>query len=71
MLFELLDKVEIIETKRIGIIYKIETINVLEYYFESGESLTRTEFRYFVLGTYTPYSSNDLRSVEKQFIDKP
>jgi hypothetical protein len=71
MLFELLDKVEVLETGRIGIIHKIETVNVLEYFWNSGESLTRTEFRYYVLGVHQPLKANDIKTVEKQFIDKP
>lgn len=70
MLFEILDKVEVLESGRVGVIHKIETVNVLEHFFHNGETLTRTEFRYYVAGINKPLTANDIKTFEKQFIDK-
>ncbi len=70
MLFDLLDKVQVIETKRTGVIYRIDTVNTTEYYFTNGETLERTEFRYYVNGDFKSRMANELITVEKKFIDK-
>lgn len=69
MLFDLLDRVEV--NGKIGVINRIDTIESNVYYFESGQAIKSIKFAYYLLGDDKPYSSNDLKTNVKQFIDRP
>jgi hypothetical protein len=70
MLFDLLDRVRVTQTGRIGVINKIETVETLEYFYESGQQLTKVEYRYFVMGVKNPFYADELTSVPTILIDK-